>query len=302
LALVLFVYGFEKIFKHQFYLPEPNTLYTPLGQLHPDILFWSTMGISHSYSVFAGLAEVVPAVLLLWGRTRGLGAVLALGVLVNVVALNISFDISVKLYSLFLTVVSAGLAKPSLARLWEAFVHKQLPGVEWRPRYSKRNQLWAYSLVKASVVSLIVWEGLAGFIISGNYNDDDTARPPLHGAYQVMGAAIGSDSIDIREHTSLFPRHFFFHRRGYFIQHFVNDSVASERIRPTLDGFSTLATSQQFQLRFSPDSAMLQLLMPSGISLMAKRLEWAQMPLLQRPFHWFVEPTHCGFKPTVTHP
>ena len=37
LALQLLQYGFDKVFKHQFYLPEPNTLYTPLGLLPPDL-------------------------------------------------------------------------------------------------------------------------------------------------------------------------------------------------------------------------------------------------------------------------
>ena len=38
LALMMFKYGFDKVFKAQFYLPEPNTLYTPMGHLSKDIL------------------------------------------------------------------------------------------------------------------------------------------------------------------------------------------------------------------------------------------------------------------------
>jgi len=44
LSLVMLKYGFDKVFKVQFYLPEPNLLYTPLGLLERDILYWSTIG------------------------------------------------------------------------------------------------------------------------------------------------------------------------------------------------------------------------------------------------------------------
>ena len=40
----MFIYGFDKIFKSQFYLPEPNTLYTPVGYLSKDVLYWTSMG------------------------------------------------------------------------------------------------------------------------------------------------------------------------------------------------------------------------------------------------------------------
>ena len=39
LALQMFIYGFNKVFKWQFYLPEPNTLFTRLGNINPDLLY-----------------------------------------------------------------------------------------------------------------------------------------------------------------------------------------------------------------------------------------------------------------------
>ena len=99
LALQLFEYGFSKIFKWQFYLPEPNTLYTTMGNTYHDLMYWSTMGISRPYTIFAGVAEIIAACLLLFKRTRLVGALLAFFILVNVVAINFSYDISVKILS-----------------------------------------------------------------------------------------------------------------------------------------------------------------------------------------------------------
>jgi hypothetical protein len=105
LSVIMLKYGFDKIFKAQFYLPEPNTLFTPLGLLDKDIAYWSTMGASRVYNVFMGLAEVIPAILLFFSRTRIFGLFILLGVLTNVVFVNFGFDISVKLYSSFLWLI-----------------------------------------------------------------------------------------------------------------------------------------------------------------------------------------------------
>ena len=55
LIFYLLKYGADKLFKHQFYIPEPNTLHTPLGYLSKDILFWSSMSSSYLYNLFMGL-------------------------------------------------------------------------------------------------------------------------------------------------------------------------------------------------------------------------------------------------------
>lgn len=122
LSLVMFMYGFDKIFKAQFYLPEPNTLYTPLGMLEKDLLFWSTMGSSYSYTVFLGFAELLSALFLLHRKTRNFGLFLLFGILLNVVMINLSFDISVKLYSFFLLIVCFLLLVSSVKQLMAFFV------------------------------------------------------------------------------------------------------------------------------------------------------------------------------------
>ena len=106
LAIVLMKYGFDKLFKAQFYLPEPNILYTPFGKLDKDILFWSTMGTSYSYNLFMGFMEILPGLFLLFKRTREIGLIISFGVLLNVFAINLSFDISVKLFSAFLLLIN----------------------------------------------------------------------------------------------------------------------------------------------------------------------------------------------------
>src|SRR5258708_15143340 len=59
IAAILLKYGFDKVFKQQFYLPEPNILYTNFGSLTKDILFWSAIGTSYTYSLVTGGIEVL---------------------------------------------------------------------------------------------------------------------------------------------------------------------------------------------------------------------------------------------------
>jgi uncharacterized membrane protein YphA (DoxX/SURF4 family) len=101
LAMQMLAYGWSKVFKWQFYIPEPNLLFTPLGQLSHDILYWSTMGMSRGYVMFAGILEVLVAILLIFRRTRLLAALIGIGIMTNIVAINFGFNISVvSIYSL----------------------------------------------------------------------------------------------------------------------------------------------------------------------------------------------------------
>ncbi len=120
LALILLKYGFDKLFLAQFPQPGPNLLYTPFGQQEKDILFWSVMGLSKGYMTFTGVAEIIPALLLLFKRTRTFGALLSVIVFIHVLAINLSFDISVKLYSSFLLLLSAYLAFPFITWIYRS--------------------------------------------------------------------------------------------------------------------------------------------------------------------------------------
>jgi hypothetical protein len=204
LALMLLIYGFDKIYKHQFYYPEPNILYTRLKDVPQDLLYWSTMGTSYSYSFFAGLMEVIPAILLFWRRTYVVGAVVALLVFTNVFMTNIGFDITVKIFSFFLLLASFVLLIPNLHRLFQFFIgnDSKLAGIEIK-LYSNKFYLGLKSLV----ILLFIIESQFKYFANMNFNDDLKLRPELHGAYSVLGAQSSTADWSM----------IYFHRHGYFI-------------------------------------------------------------------------------------
>lgn len=148
LSLQLFKYGFDKIFKCQFYLPEPNTLFTPIGYLSRDILYWSAIGSSYYYSVFAGMLEILPAVLLLFKRTRIIGAIISLVVMINVVMVNFGFDISVKIYSCFLLLLCSIVAAPGIKKLYNVFIlDKPVDSNEWKSGNLSEKKRLLYAII-----------------------------------------------------------------------------------------------------------------------------------------------------------
>lgn len=106
LSYYLLRYGFDKIIGQQFYSPASNTLFTPLGNLSKDMLFWTSMGTSSFYNAFMAFLEITAGVLLLFNRTRFPALLLSFGVLLNVSAINTGFDITVKYLSGLLLLTS----------------------------------------------------------------------------------------------------------------------------------------------------------------------------------------------------
>jgi hypothetical protein len=122
LCAVMLLYGFAKLWCVQFPAPTHVTLSRTIGELTPSDLLWTFMGVSRGYQLFGGIPEVVGAALLVFRRTTTLGALMLAGVLANVVALNVFYDVNVKIWSLTLLATAALLVVPDAARLARALL------------------------------------------------------------------------------------------------------------------------------------------------------------------------------------
>lgn len=215
LAIILLIYGFDKIYKWQFYSPESNILFTRVKDLPQDMLYWTTMGTSYSYSIFGGLMEVLAGGLLLFRKTYVLGATVSIAVLANVFVVNIGFDITVKLFSGFLLLLSLVLVLPYVVLMLRFFtgnkVQLQLP----YDGYVKNK--W-YLPLKILVLALFILESQFKYFQAGNFNDDLAPRPHFNGAYDVLNE--NQQGIE-RIH---------FHRHGYFILELDNEQFVDYRL------------------------------------------------------------------------
>jgi hypothetical protein len=158
LASILLGYGFEKVFDLQFSPPGPMQLGRTFGASSPMGLLWTFIGFSVPYTIFAGVAEVVPGMLLLFRRTMTVGALSAAAVLLNVVLLNFCYDVPVKLYSSLYLLMALFLLLPDVIPMWRFFFlrgNERLQGVWLAPMERKPLRIAAYCLQAVVIGQLL---------------------------------------------------------------------------------------------------------------------------------------------------
>ncbi|KFF22258.1 hypothetical protein [Chryseobacterium sp. JM1] len=278
LAVVLMKYGFDKIFKAQFYLPEPNILYSRFGNLDRDILFWSTMGTSRLYSVSAGILEILTALLILFRKTRVLGLLISIGILINIFLINIGFDISVKFFSLILLFMAVFALKDDWIPLYRFLILKQeVKPEEKREINPKFQPVWVF--FRTAFVGLSLAVIIFPFIDSGNFNDDTADRPFLHGAFKNLD----TDS-DIQ--------YVFFHRNSYLILMDKNEKMVDFHY---LQGSKNQIIIEDYKNRKTKVNYLYQkkdslLTLNFGkYMIKTKKLNWRKMNALQPLFHAAIE-------------
>ncbi len=289
IAFILLEYGFNKVFKAQFYLPEPNILYTPFGNLTKDILYWSTLGTSHSYSLFMGIIEVLVAILILFKPTRILGLLMTIAIFINVVLINFGFDISVKTFSIFLLFASIFAVFPYLKILINFLIFHNTEQLFINNQTIISNT-FIKTWIKFSVIGLFFIQILYPYFKSQNFNDDTFKRPFLHGAYQVTQIINEKDTLK----KSDFPiKNIFIHKKNYIIfqsnnnemtdYHFDIDSLNSKL---HLQDYKKNKISVEYE--FSKKDSTFKLHFKKYI-IFTKAINWKKLPALQNQTHFTID-------------
>ena len=119
LASIMIVYGWSKLLPQQFNGGQvpPSWLLWRLGDFTPTHLLWIFMGYSRPYAIFAGAGEMLGALLLCTRRTATAGALILIAILSNVVAMNLAYDVAVKVGAVNFLLMAAFIAAPDAARL-----------------------------------------------------------------------------------------------------------------------------------------------------------------------------------------
>ncbi|MCE9670650.1 DoxX family membrane protein [Myxococcus stipitatus] len=187
LASTMLSYGFAKVFHSQFPFPSEDRLVQPLGEFSPMGLLWTFMGYSAGYNVLTGGAEVLGGLLLLFRRTTTLGALVVIGVMVNVVALNFFYDVPVKLYSTQLLLLAVFLTAPDLRRLADVLVfNRATQAVALEPPFQLSPRLrLGLRVTKLLLVGSIVWPNATRGWSELRQAREDAPPPALQGVYDV---------------------------------------------------------------------------------------------------------------------
>jgi hypothetical protein len=188
LAVAMISYGAIKIVKSQFPDPSIDRLLQPFGDSSPMGLLWTFMGASAAYNFFAGASEMLGGLLLTFRRTMLLGALVSAGAMANVVMLNFSYDVPVKLYSSHLLLMAVFLMIPDLRRLADLFVlHRAIPPAEVRPLFRRRWMNRTALVVRTAFILFVLYVSFAGAQANSKRYLE---KPKFYGVWNVQRLVI----------------------------------------------------------------------------------------------------------------
>jgi uncharacterized membrane protein YphA (DoxX/SURF4 family) len=183
LAGAMLSYGIAKILPGQFSYPSLHTFAEQIGDASPMGLLWTFMGYSPSYTHFAGLVETSAGILLLIPRCVTVGALVAAAALTNVVVLNFSYDVPVKLYSSTLLLLALILIAPNVKQLFSLlFLHGSARLSEFAPRFSAAWKRWVWAAAQCSLAGLLIWQSVQQSL------PQPEPKPAIFGLYDVTSS------------------------------------------------------------------------------------------------------------------
>jgi hypothetical protein len=295
----MLMYGAAKIFVMHF--PQPNLykLLEPLGDYSRMSLLWTFMGASRGYTIFVGCLQMLGGILLFVPRLTTLGALVGLAVFSNIFALNLGYDLPIKLYSLHIILVCLFLVLPDARRLVDFFLLNRsvapFPG----------TALFNYRRLNAA--ALVAQLALGGFLAcvylyrTHDYekrNFGMASRPPLYGIWIVDEFVLGgkvlpplsTDETRWQRVVFQFPQRVGIQSmNGSWIGYWLRGDMAKKSFAMEKPN----DPNSEFAFTFSnPDSSALNL-EGSGrekeIRVKLHRVDEKQFALLNRSFHWIDE-------------
>jgi hypothetical protein len=256
------------------------------------------MGFSPAYTMFAGLMEIIPGLLLLFRRTATLGALIGSATMTNVVALNFCYDVPVKLFSVHLLCALLVIAAPDARRLLDFFVlNRPVVAVVLRaPETGTRRTVIAG--MKAALVLML----LAGNVVGGYqawYSFGPGApTAALAGVYDVESFAMNGEPRPPLWTDATRWRRLLIARRGGFLvvqwmgglnERFLlkHDEKAGTFVLSVMGGKDTFTLSRTMT---DPGRLLLEGPFRNGqIKVALKKVADAAFPVNARGFHWIQE-------------
>jgi uncharacterized membrane protein YphA (DoxX/SURF4 family) len=100
IAFYMFTYGYSKMTGGQFQIHDANILKQPLETVDSFYVAWHLFGRSSFFNISVGLTQCLGAILIVINRTKLLGALILLPVIINIFIIDVSFTTSMFGFSL----------------------------------------------------------------------------------------------------------------------------------------------------------------------------------------------------------
>lgn len=165
--------------------------YVPLVETSKYLHMWSFFGRSYHYNLFIGITEFLIGALILFKRTRLIALLLALGLCINILILNIEFDIHFAISHItFDLIVTVILLSAYRNDLYEFFIKLggKLDGSIIRPK-NKFTKLFPYAFLIILSVSY--------FIFSLHIKSKYIADENVIGSYTVKMIKVNDSVVEL---------------------------------------------------------------------------------------------------------
>jgi hypothetical protein len=290
--------------------PQLSLLSTALGDLLPMRFSWVFIGYSVPYEFFSGAMETIAGLLLLYRRTITAGLFAATGAFLNVVMINLAYDVPVKLFASHLLFACLFLLALDSGRLLRFLVLNQpIPATTaFELRVSRPWQRWGAIAVKVFLVYTILYAPFMSARQRYAFASKPQPDGPLPaGVYDVRQFIVNHDTVPASTTDSLRWRDVVIdnsaagsvgtsdqlfwqrYRRGYF-RYRTNPAEQTAAVWKTsaIPGDSTFLFTMRYE---RPDSNTIRL--HTVIRGDSVHVELARVPrhfqLTERQFHWLSE-------------
>jgi len=299
LASELLAYGMTKVIPLQMPFPYLTRLLEPFRDFSPMAVLWSSIGASPAYEMFAGCAETLGGILLIFPRTTLLGALVCLAATTQVFMLNMTYDVPVKLFSFHLVLMSLFLLVPEFRRLADFFFRNRTVGASTQPRlFSARR---ANRMALAAQIIWGVW--LLGAYAYGGWTDwhiygGGRPKSALYGIWNVDEVSINGQLrspllIDYdrwRRAVFEFPDAVAFQRMDDSFVYYGASINANDKTIILTKGDDKNWKANFTFLRAAADQLILDGKMDSDtIHIQLHLIDPGKFMLLNRGFHWIQE-------------
>lgn len=198
IALIAFLYGIIKLYAQQMPFPSISQMSTPLGDFLPMRFSWLFIGYSKPYEIFSGVMECFAGLLLLYRRTATLGILMATVIFINVMALNLAYDIPVKIFSMEIVLMCLFLLANEFNRILCFFVLNK-PSAACTLYHFKFQKLWMkITRIVFKVLFIVIAVGMT-WKQSHEFHQSQVNLPkpkPLEaGVYDVVVYAVNKDTV-----------------------------------------------------------------------------------------------------------
>lgn len=292
-------YGMAKAVPLQMPFPFLTLLMERFGDFSPMGVLWSSIGTAPAYEMFAGCAELLGGMLLVFPRTTTIGALVCLADMIQVFMLNMTYDVPVKLLSFHLILLSLFLLAPDVKRLINLFVLNRPAKPAPHPplfRGSRANRI-AFAVQIVVGIWLLGMNAYSSKVSWYQYGGGRTLSP-LYGIWDVEQQVVDgqirvpllTDSGRWRRVSFDFPTRVTFQRMDdSFAWHGASIDVKNKTLVITDDRDKNWKANFNFE-RSGQDQMTLDGSMDGHqVHMQLKRIDLNRFRLVSRGFHWVQE-------------